>query len=244
MKYNCVCMLSRVPLFATPRTVASQAPQSLGSARQEYWSGLSFPPPEDLPGPGIEPIPPVSTTLARGFLHHWATWEIIEITFIWKVRFSEGMVSDLSLERALPRWWWVRSSAAKLLRLYPTLCNPIDGSPPGSPVPGILQTRTLEWVAISFSNEWKWKVKVKSLSCVRLLGTPWTAAYQAPPSMGFSRQEYWSGGAIVFSGKVIYFTPTPQLLCDEFISKQSGASLTCFIFIHLIIWVIFQIPRK
>ena len=193
MKYNCVCMLSRVPLFATPRTVACQAPQSLGSARQEYWSGLSFPPPEDLPGPGIEPIPPVSTTLARGFLHHWATWEIIEITFIWKVRFSEGMVSDLSLERALPRWWWVRSSAAKLLRLYPTLCNPIDGSPPGSPVPGILQTRTLEWVAISFSNEWKWKVKVKSLSCVRLLGTPWTAAYQAPPSMGFSRQEYWSG---------------------------------------------------
>ena len=66
MKYNCVCMLSRVPLFATPRTVACQAPQSLGSARQEYWSGLSFPPPEDLPGPGIEPIPPVSTTLARG----------------------------------------------------------------------------------------------------------------------------------------------------------------------------------
>ena len=65
--------------------------------------------------------------------------------------------------------------------------------PPGSPVPGILQARTLEWVAISFSNAWKWKVKVKSLSHVRLLATPWTAAYQAPPSMGFSRQEYWSG---------------------------------------------------
>jgi len=78
-------------------------------------------------------------------------------------------------------------------RSCPTLCNPIDGSPPGSPVPGILQARTLEWVAISFSNAWKWKVKVKSLSCVRLLETPWTAAYQAPPSMGFSRQEYWSG---------------------------------------------------
>ena len=73
------------------------------------------------------------------------------------------------------------------------LCNPIDGSPPGSPVSGILQARTLEWVAISFSNAWKWKVKVKSLSHVRLFATPWTAAHQAPLSMGFSRQEYWSG---------------------------------------------------
>ena len=71
------------------------------------------------------------------------------------------------------------------------LCNPRDGSPPGSPVPGILQARTLEWLAISFSNAWK--MKVKSLSRVRLLATPWTAAYQAPPSMGFPRQEYWSG---------------------------------------------------
>ena len=68
----------------------------------------------------------------------------------------------------------------------------MDGSPPGSPVPGILQARTLEWVAISFSNAWKWKVKVKSLSRVRLFMTPWTPAYQAPPPMGFSRQEYWS----------------------------------------------------
>ena len=72
------------------------------------------------------------------------------------------------------------------------LCDPIDGSPPGSAVPGILQARTLEWVAISFSNAWKWKVKVKSLSRVRLSVIPWTAAYPAPPSMGFSRQEYWS----------------------------------------------------
>ena len=73
------------------------------------------------------------------------------------------------------------------------LCVTRDSSPPGSPVPGILQARTLEWVAISFSNAWKWKMKVKSFSHVRLLATPWTAAYQAPPSMGFSRQEYWSG---------------------------------------------------
>ena len=85
------------------------------------------------------------------------------------------------------------AAAAKSLQLCPTLCNPIDGSPPGSPVPGILQARTLEWVAISFSNAWKWEVKVKLLSRVQLLATPWTAAHQAPPSMGFSRQEYWSG---------------------------------------------------
>ena len=82
---------------------------------------------------------------------------------------------------------------AKSLQSCPTLCDPIEGSPPGSPVPGILQARTLEWLAISFSKAWKWKVKVKSLSHVRLLATPWTAAYQAPPSMGFSRQEYWRG---------------------------------------------------
>ena len=81
----------------------------------------------------------------------------------------------------------------KSLQSCPTLCNPINSSPPGSSVPGILQARTLEWVAISFSNAWKWKVKVKSLSRVWLLVTPWTAAYQASPSVGFSRQEYWSG---------------------------------------------------
>ena len=85
------------------------------------------------------------------------------------------------------------AAAAKSLQSCPTLCDPIDGSPLGSFVPGILQARTLEWVAISFSNAWKWKVKVKSLSRAWLLATPWTAAYQAPPSMGFSRQEYWSG---------------------------------------------------
>ena len=82
------------------------------------------------------------------------------------------------------------ASAAKSLQSCPTLCDPIDDSPPGSSVPGILQARTLEWVAISFSNAWKWKGKVKSLNCVRLCATPWTVAYQAPPSMGFSRQEY------------------------------------------------------
>ena len=105
-------------------------------------------------------------------------------------------------KKVLPAKWqskvWLSSpaaaaAAAKSLQSCPTLCNPIDGSPSGSLAPGILQARTLEWVAISFSNAWKWKVKVKSLSRVRLLATPWTAAHQAPPSMGFSRQEYWSG---------------------------------------------------
>ena len=85
------------------------------------------------------------------------------------------------------------AAAAKSLQSCQTLCDPIDGSPPGSPNPGILQARTLEWVAISFSNARKWKVKGKLLSRVWLFATPWTAAYQAPPSMGFSRQEYWSG---------------------------------------------------
>ena len=91
------------------------------------------------------------------------------------------------------------AAAAKLLQSCPTLCNPVDGSPPGSPAPGILQATTLEWVAISFSNAWKWKVKVKSLSRVWLLATPWTAAYQAPLSLGFFRQELLEWSAIAFS---------------------------------------------
>ena len=100
------------------------------------------------------------------------------------------------------------AAAAKSLQSCLTLCDPTDGSPPGSPVPGILPARTLELVAISFSDAWKWKVKVKSLSRVRPSATPWTAAYQAPPSMGFSRQEYWSG------------VPLPSLIQDS-TSKQS-----------------------
>ena len=91
---------------------------------------------------------------------------------------------------------FILAAAAKSLQSCPTLCDPIYGSPPGCPIPGILQARTLEWVAISFSNAWKWKVKVKSLSRVRLLATPWTAAHQAPPSMGFSRQECQSGAPL------------------------------------------------
>ena len=96
-----------------------------------------------------------------------------------------------------------KSNAAKSLQLCQTLCDPKDSSPPGLPVPGILQARTLEWVAISFSSAWKQKVKVKSLSRVQHLATPWTAAYEAPPSMGFSRQEYWSGVPLPSPKRVI-----------------------------------------
>ena len=90
-------------------------------------------------------------------------------------------------------WGSFSAAAAKSLQSCPTLCDPTDGSPPGSAVPGILQARTLDWVAISFSNAWKWKVKLKSLSHVWLFATSWIEAYQAPLSMEFSRQEYWSG---------------------------------------------------
>ena len=99
---------------------------------------------------------------------------------------------------------WYATATAKSLQSCPTLCNPIDGSPPGSPVPGLLQARTLEWVAISFSNAWKWKVKVKLLSHVWLLATPWTAAHQAPQSVGFSRQEYWSGLPLPSPWKMVW----------------------------------------
>ena len=115
------------------------------------------------------------------------------------------------------------AAAAKLLQSCPTLCDPIDSSPPGSPVPGILQARTLEWVAISFSNAWKWKVKVKLLSCVRLSATPWTAAYQAPPSMGFSGQQYWSGVPL----------PSPETQLRSF-----NYSLSMVAFLQLWDWVI------
>ena len=111
------------------------------------------------------------------------------------------------------------AAAAKLLQSCPTLCDPID-SPWGSPIPGILQVRTLEWVAISFSNAWKWKLKVKLLSCVRLLATPWTAAHQAPLYMGFSRQEYWSGVPL----------PSPQIYTTEY-------NICCEFVIHDIYYV-------
>ena len=113
------------------------------------------------------------------------------------------------------------AAAAKSLQSCPTLCDPIDGSPPGSPVPGILQARTLEWVAISFSSARKWKLKVKLLSCVRLFATPWTAAYQAPPPMGFSRQEYWSRVLLPSPNDVYY----PRLYFSIFHNLPQISSL-------------------
>ena len=112
------------------------------------------------------------------------------------------------------------AAAAKSLQSCPTLCDPIDGSPAGSPVPGILQARTLEGVAISFSNAWQWTVKVKSLSCVQLFVTPWTAAHQAPPSMGFSRQEYWSR------------VPLPTLFRYLGVPYSLGSFAVFFFFFH------------
>ena len=145
----------------------------------------------------------------------WDTWRGWIERAIWP---SGG--EELKNHSSIPVWgpshmFPVRSSeegkrftaaaAAKSLQSRPTLCDPIDGSPPGSPIPGILQARTLEWIAISFSNAWKWKVKVKLLSCVWLVATPWTAAHHAPLSMGFARQEYWSGVPL----------PSPKMFTTE-----------------------------
>ena len=120
-----------------------------------------------LPNSEIEPLSPASPTLASSFFTTEPPGKLVLI--------------------------FAAAAAAKSFQLCPTLCDPIEGSPLGSSVPGILRARTLEWVAISFSKVWKWKVKMKSVSRAQLLATPWTAAYQAPPFMGFSRQEYWSG---------------------------------------------------
>ena len=122
------------------------------------------------------------------------------------------------------------ATAAKSLQSCPTLCDPSDGSPPGSPVPGILQARTLEWVAISFSHAWKWKNKMKSLSRVRLLATPWTAAHQAPPSMGFARQEYWSGVPLPPPWTVNWPLNCPQsFLCVAGVKLcLLGSQLSCY----------------
>ena len=160
--------------------------------------------------------------IGRWVFYHWATWEAPAIHHVNNLKEknyviipvkAEGVfgsiqhplviiLSKLGTEKNLLNListTFNKSTAAvaaKSLQLCPTLCDPTDGS---SPVPGILQARILEWVAISFSNAWKWKIKVKSLSRVRLPATPWTTAYQAPLSVGFSGQEYWSGVLSAFS---------------------------------------------
>ena len=140
---------------------------------------------------------------------------------------------------------YAAAAAAKLLQSCPTLWDPMDGSLPGSPVPGILQARTQEWVAISFSNAWKWKVKVKSLSRVRLLATPWTAAHQAPPSMWFSRQEFWSGvplpspnryaaAAAAAAANSLQSCPT---LCDPIDGRPPGSPVPGILQARALDWV-------
>ena len=117
----------------------------------------------------------------------------INTEFIILMPKREGILKLKMKNNKMGDWFWFAAAAAKSLQSCPILCEPTDCSPPGSPITGILQARTLEWVVISFANAWKWKVKVNLLSHVLLIATPWTTAYQAPLSMGFSRQEYWSG---------------------------------------------------
>ena len=148
-----------------------QAPLSMQFPRQEYWSGLPFLSPKG----------------------HWITWEAHTDSLSKSKKERKVQYNELHCTWKLSALFMMCAAAAKSLQSCPTLCDPIDGSPPGSPTPGILQARTLEWVAISFSSAWKWKVKGKLLSLVWLFATAWAAAYQAPLSMGFSRQEYWSG---------------------------------------------------
>ena len=178
-------------------------------SRQEYWSGLQFLSPGDLPDPGIKPC-----LLQVDILSPAKSYLTLLVPFIrTQTKLPTGRMLDnqvhfvpRTLQSSAPcnsRGLWDHLASLELtfslllLLLsrfsHVQLCDPIDVSPPGSPIPGILQARTLEWVAISFSNALKWKVKVKSLSRVQPSATPWTAAYQGSPSMGFSRQEYWSG---------------------------------------------------
>ena len=123
------------------------------------------------------------------------------------------------------------AAAAKSLQSCLTLCDLIDGSSWGFPIPGILQARTLEWVAISFSNAGKWKAKVKPLSHVQLSATPWTAAYQAPPSMGFSRQQYWSGVPL----------PSPMYHANTF---QKKAEVAIYLVSHKVDFRVKNITRN
>ena len=130
------------------------------------------------------------------------------------------------------------AAAAKSLQLCPTLCDPIDGSPPGSPVPGILQAGTLEWIAISFSNAWKWKVEEKSLSHVRLLVPPWTVAHQAPPPMGFSRQEHWSGVPLPSPlGAAVKSLQSCPNLCDPIDGSPPGSPVPGILQAGTLEWV-------
>ena len=189
-----VCILGRVQLFATPCTAARQAPLPMGFSREEYWRGLPFPSPGGLPHPGIKPGSPASQ--------------------------ADSLPPEPPGKLETDKWWLsplspaaAAAAAAKALQSCPTPCDPIDGSPPSPLVPEILQAGTLERAAVSF-NAWKWKVTVKPLSRVRLLATPWAAARQAPPSMGFSRRGSWSGcQCLLRPFPRVHFCPETPTLC-------------------------------
>ena len=191
--------LSPVRLFVTPWTVAYQAPPSMGFSRQEYWSGWPFPSPGDLAG-DLGSIPGLGRSSGEGNSYPLQYSSIRA----WRIRWTTQSTGSQRTQHdsviftvTLNGWDWEGAYYySMLLSCFSRVrlcCDPMDCSLPGFSVHGILQARTLEWGAISFSNAWKWKVKVKSLSRVWLLATPWTSAYQAPPSMGFSGQQYWSG---------------------------------------------------
>ena len=187
-----VHLLSRVQLFATPWTAAHQASLSITNS----WS--------------LPKIMPIESVMPSNHLILCHPLRLLP-SILPSIRFFSN---ESVLHIRWPKYWSfsfsISSAAAATAAKWPqsclTLCDPTDSSPPGSPVPGILQARILEWVAISFSSAWKRKVKVKSLSRVRLLATSWTAAYQAPLSMGFSRQEYWSGVPLLNVLIVLMFT--------------------------------------
>ena len=164
---------------------------------------------------------------------HYLTWPLAKTYLSWHVLAFVCLGKCLQTEEWIKKLYMYIHSRILLLLLLSLfgrvqLCNSIDGSPPGSPVPGILQARTLEWVAISFSNAQKWKVKVKPLSCVWLFAIPWTAAYQAPPPMGFSRQEYYS---VINNNKITPFEATWIQLEIIILSKvsQKGKDKYCMI---------------
>ena len=139
---------------------------------------------------------PMDYSLPGSYIHEIFQARVLEWIAMPSSRGSPQFRDQIQVSCIAGGFFTIRVTAAAAIKSHqpcPTPWDPIDGSPLGFPIPGILQARILEWVAISFSSAWKWKIKVKSLSHARLLATPWTRAYQAPPSMGFSRQEYWSG---------------------------------------------------
>ena len=214
----CMWSLSVVSNSLWPHEGAHHAPPSMGFSRQEFWSGLPSPSPGDLLTQGLNPGLLHCRQMLYRLSHHRSlhisvyNWTIVEGD-VNGFRFPFHSKDNFVFASTIPV-----TAAAKSLQSCPTLWNPTDGSPPGSPVPGILQARTLEWVAISFSNAWKWKVKVKSLSHVPLLVTPWTAAYQAPPPMGFSRQEDWT--------EVPLPSPIPVTDVDKWVRRRNKSNQT------------------